>query len=177
MGRVVMNLKTNAIAWNPMEAMVFTVASEDYNLYAFDMRKLDRPVNVQMDHTGAVIDLDYSPTGRELVSGSYDKTVRIWTTDSGRSREVYHTKRMQRLTAVAWRLDNNEKLKEKFGQHPKVSRIARHRQVPKHVKSAQAELKLIKESKSRKEANRRKHSKPGAVPNLPEREAHTVEEK
>ena len=86
--RVVMNLKTNAIAWNPMEAMVFTVASEDYNLYAFDMRKLDRPVNVQMDHTGAVIDLDYSPTGRELVSGSYDKTVRIWTTDSGRSREV-----------------------------------------------------------------------------------------
>ena len=49
--------------------------------------------------------------------------------------------------------------------------------MPKHVKSAQAELKLIKESKSRKEANRRKHSKPGAVPNLPEREAHTVEEK
>jgi len=211
--RVVMNLKTNAIAWNPMEAMVFTVASEDYNLYAFDMRKLDRPVNVQMDHTGAVIDLDYSPTGRELVSGSYDKTVRIWTTDSGRSREVYHTKRMQRLTAVAWSLDNkyvisasdemclrvwkaraseklammrdrervaldyNEKLKEKFGQHPKVSRIARHRQVPKHVKSAQAELKLIKESKARKEANRRKHSKPGAVPNVSEREAHTVEEK
>jgi len=86
--RVVMNLKTNAIAWNPMEAMVFSVASEDYNLYAFDMRKLDRPINVQMDHTGAVIDLDYSPTGRELVSGSYDKTVRIWTTDSGRSREV-----------------------------------------------------------------------------------------
>ena len=58
-----------------------------------------------------------------------------------------------------------------------VSRIARHRQVPKHVKSAQAELKLIKESKARKEANRRKHSKPGAVPNLSEREAHTVEEK
>jgi len=211
--RVVMNLKTNAIAWNPMEAMVFTAANEDYNLYAFDMRKLDRPVNVQMDHTGAVIDVDYSPTGREIVSGSYDKTVRIWATDSGRSRDIYHTKRMQRLTTVAWSLDNkyvvsgsdemclrvwkaraseklglmrdrervalqyNEKLKEKYGQHPQVSRIARHRQVPRHVKSAQAELKLIKESKARKEANRRKHSKPGAVPHLPEREAHTVEEK
>ena len=104
--KVVMNLKTNAIAWNPMEAMVFTAANEDYNLYTFDVRKLDRPVNVLLDHTGAVIDVDYSPTGRELVSGSYDKTVRIWATDMGRSREIYHTKRMQRLSTVAWSLDN-----------------------------------------------------------------------
>ena len=75
-----------------------------------------------------------------------------------RSRDVYHTKRMQRLTTVAWRLDNkyvlsgsdemcirlwkaraserigimrdrervalqyNEKLKEKYGQHPQIAR-------------------------------------------------------
>ena len=73
--------------------------------------------------------------------------------------QVYHTKRMQRLTAVAWSLDNkyvisasdemclrlwkaraseklammrdrervaldyNEKLKEKYGQHPKVKTL------------------------------------------------------
>ena len=61
--KVVMTLRTNAIAWNPMEAMVFTTASEDYNLYSFDMRKLDRPVNVHMDHVSAVVDVDYSPTG------------------------------------------------------------------------------------------------------------------
>ena len=76
--------------------------------------------------------------------------------DKGRSREVYHTKRMQRLTCVAWSGDNryilsgsdemnvrlwkarasekmgilkerqrmtlnyNEKLKEKFANHPKL---------------------------------------------------------
>ena len=45
------------------------------------------------------------------------------------------------------------------------------------MKKAQEEHKVIKESKARKEANRRKHSKPGTVPHLPEREAHTVEEK
>ena len=88
--KVVMNLKTNCISWNPMEAMVFTAANEDYNLYTFDVRKLDRPTNVLMDHVGAVVDVDYSPTGKELVSGSYDKTVRLWNVDQGRSRDVYN---------------------------------------------------------------------------------------
>ena len=38
--------------------------------------------------------------GREFVAGSYDRTVRIFTINGGHSREVYHTKRMQRVFAV-----------------------------------------------------------------------------
>ncbi|CAH0714460.1 unnamed protein product, partial [Brenthis ino] len=104
--KVVMELRSNALSWNPMEAFIFTVANEDYNLYTFDVRKLKQPINVHMDHTSAVIDVDYSPTGREFVAGSYDKTVRIFETLKGHSRDVYHTKRMQRLTCVKWTLDN-----------------------------------------------------------------------
>lgn len=206
--KVIMTLRSNALAWNPMEAMVFTTASEDYNLYSFDVRKLDRPCNVYMDHVGAVVDVDYSPTGREIVSGSYDKTIRIFRCSAGRSREVYHTKRMQRLSNVLWSNDDRyivsgsdemnlrlwkaraseklgimkdrervaiqyaEKLKEKYGQHPQIARISRHRQVPKHIKNAQNELRTIRESKNKKEANRRKHSKPGSVPYVPERETN-----
>lgn len=59
-----------------------------------------------MDHVAAVTDVDYSPTGKEFVSGSYDKSVRIYEIQKGHSREIYHTKRMQRLTAVKWSLDN-----------------------------------------------------------------------
>jgi WD40 repeat protein len=33
-----------------------------------------------------VMDLDYSPTGTEFVSGSFDKTVRIFTCGQQRSR-------------------------------------------------------------------------------------------
>ncbi len=37
------------LAWNPREAFNFTVASEDNNLYSFDMRKLDIASNVHKD--------------------------------------------------------------------------------------------------------------------------------
>jgi len=210
--KIIMDLKTNAIAWNPMEAFVFVTANEDYNCYAFDSRHLKRPLNVHMDHIGAVIDVDYSPTGKEFVSGSYDKTIRIFPVDSGHSREVYHTKRMQRLTCVAWSKDNryilsgsdemnirlwkakaweklglmkdrqkaaleyNEKLKEKYSAHPKIKKIVKKRHVPKHVLNAEREHKIIKESKKKKEANRRAHSKPGAVPYNAERDKHVLKE-
>jgi WD repeat and SOF domain-containing protein 1 len=51
---------------------------------------------VHKDFVSAVMDVDYSPTGREFVAGSYDRSVRIFAYNGGRSREVYHTKRMQR---------------------------------------------------------------------------------
>lgn len=100
--KVVMAMTCNSLAWNPREPMNFTVACEDHNLYTFDMRKLDHALMVHRDHTMAVMDLHYSPTGREFVSGSYDRTIRIWKVDAGKSREVYHAKRMQRVFTVRW---------------------------------------------------------------------------
>lgn len=103
--KMTMKRNCNALAWNPMEAFNFTVASEDHNLYTFDMRNLSIALNVHMDHVGAVLDVDYSPTGREFVSGSYDRTIRIFPSERGQSREVYHTKRMQRVFCVRYSLD------------------------------------------------------------------------
>ncbi|XP_034949411.1 DDB1- and CUL4-associated factor 13 [Chelonus insularis] len=210
--KVIMKLRANKLCWNPMEAYTFTCASEDYNLYTFDARKLSTPVNVHMDHVGAVTDVDYAPTGKEFVSGSYDKTIRIYEMNKGHSREIYHTKRMQRLSSVAWSLDNkyimsgsdemnirvwkaraseklgtlkprekaalnySDTLKQKFASHPQVNRIARHRQVPKYIYNAQAELRTIRKKQKRKESNLRAHSKPGSVPFVPERARHVVRE-
>lgn len=70
----------------------------------------------------------------------------------------------------------SEALKEKFASHPKIKRIARHRQVPKHIYNAQKELRTIKEKMKRKEANRRAHSKPGEVPYVSERKKHVIKE-
>lgn len=210
--KVIMSLRSNRLSWNPMEAFTFTCANEDYNLYTFDTRKMKTPVNVHMDHVGAVMDVDYSPTGKEFVSGSYDKTIRIFEVNKGRSREVYHTKRMQRITSVAWSLDNkyimsgsdemnirvwkaraseklgvlkprekvalqySDALKAKFAGHPQVRRIARHRQVPKHIYNAQAEVRKSREKATRKESNRRIHSKKDKVPYVAERQKHIIRE-
>ncbi|XP_043208786.1 DDB1- and CUL4-associated factor 13-like [Amphibalanus amphitrite] len=210
--RVTTQLRSNVIAWNPMEAFVFTAANEDYNLYSWDMRRLQRPLLIHKDHVSAVIDVDYSPTGREFVSGGYDKTLRIFGAREPRSRDIYHTRRMQRITCVCWTGDDkyvlsgsdemnirlwkaraseklgvvkereraarqyNERLVEKFASHPQVSRIARHRQVPRQVLTGKKEQRAIHQSQKRKEANRRAHSRPGTVPRVAEKDKFVLKE-
>ncbi|VCW84328.1 unnamed protein product [Gulo gulo] len=98
-------MRTNTICWNPMEAFIFTAVNEDYNLYTFDMHALDTPVMVHKDHVSAVLDVDYSPTGKEFVSASFDESIHIFPVGN-RSREVYHTKRMEHVTCVKWTSDS-----------------------------------------------------------------------
>ena len=55
------------------------------------MRKLEIAKNIHKDHIRAMfnhyyynnfrMDVDYAPTGKEFVAGSYDKTVRIFPID------------------------------------------------------------------------------------------------
>jgi len=53
------------------------------------------------------MDVDYSPTGREFVAGSYDRSIRIYPHSGGHSREIYHTKRMQRVFTVKFSGDGS----------------------------------------------------------------------
>ncbi|KAF2203102.1 WD40 repeat-like protein [Delitschia confertaspora ATCC 74209] len=105
--RNVLTFASNAIAWNPMEAFNFAVANEDHNAYIFDMRNMKRALNVLKGHVAAVMSVEFSPTGEELITGSYDRSIRLWDRAKGHSRDIYHTKRMQRVFSVAWTPDNN----------------------------------------------------------------------
>ncbi|KAL9107499.1 MAG: hypothetical protein Q9227_007601 [Pyrenula ochraceoflavens] len=107
LSKATLTMSSNAVSWNPMEAMNFAIASEDHNVYLFDMRKMDRALQVLKDHVAAVIDVDFSPTGEELVSAGYDRTLRLWDRGKGHSRDIYHTKRMQRVFSVRFTPDNN----------------------------------------------------------------------
>ena len=95
--------------------------------------------------------------------------LRLWKAHA--SEKMGILKERQRMA-----LNYNEKLKEKFANHPQISRISKHRQVPKHVLNASREHRIIRESQKRKEQNRRAHSKAGTVPYVPERDKHIVKE-
>lgn len=99
-------MRANDIAWSPIEPTVFAVASEDHNMYTFDMRNLNDARQIYKDHVSAVMSVDWSPTGQDLVTGSYDRTVRLWSNNRGNhSRDVYHTSRMQRVFTTLYTLD------------------------------------------------------------------------
>ncbi|XP_005103284.1 DDB1- and CUL4-associated factor 13 [Aplysia californica] len=211
--KLVMRLKSNAISWNPMQAFVFTAACDDYNLYTYDIRNLRMATNKHEDHIAAVMDVDYAPTGKEFATAGYDRAVRIFNHTDGHSRDVYHTKRMQRVNHIMWSMDNKyilsgsdemnvrlwkaraseklgvlkprektaintaERLKRTFKDHPEIQRISRHRHLPRLIYHYKQEHQDIKESQKRKESNRRFHSKPGAVPHVPERKKQVVDVK
>eukprot|EP00761_Pharyngomonas_kirbyi_P009996 gb/GECH01010014.1/.p1 GENE.gb/GECH01010014.1/~~gb/GECH01010014.1/.p1 ORF type:complete len:453 (+),score=96.82 gb/GECH01010014.1/:1-1359(+) len=105
---VTMRSRPNALSWNPYITQNFTVGCDDFDCYTFDMRRLDRMLHVHSGHVGPVTDIDYSPTGDEFASASWDKTLRLFPTrDIGRrqvqhSRDVYHTKRMNRVLSVRY---------------------------------------------------------------------------
>eukprot|EP00340_Litonotus_pictus_P005016 CAMPEP_0170516146 /NCGR_PEP_ID=MMETSP0209-20121228/2457_1 /TAXON_ID=665100 ORGANISM="Litonotus pictus, Strain P1" /NCGR_SAMPLE_ID=MMETSP0209 /ASSEMBLY_ACC=CAM_ASM_000301 /LENGTH=406 /DNA_ID=CAMNT_0010800941 /DNA_START=214 /DNA_END=1434 /DNA_ORIENTATION=+ len=104
---VSLNNKSSAACWNPQEPFTFTLGNEDSNLYTFDTRRLDKVKTIHKDHLLAVLDVDYSPTGKEFVTGSFDKTIRIFESNEGRSREAYYNKRMQKVYSVLYSLDDN----------------------------------------------------------------------
>lgn len=70
-----------------------TISKSDANFFVYSYHSLQ-------DHVNAVTDVDYSPTGKEIVSSSYDRTIRIFNVEQAHSREIYHTKRMQHVTCI-----------------------------------------------------------------------------
>ena len=93
-------MRSNALSWSPTFPTTVLLASEDHNLYTFDVRHLGTPSQIYKAHVAAVMSCDWSPTGLEFVSGGWDRTVRIWKEGQGHTPEVYHTKRMQRYVLL-----------------------------------------------------------------------------
>lgn len=138
--KAVTSLRNNSLCFNPMEPFNFASACDDTNAYSWDIRKMEKPKKVYKGHVAPVMSVDYSPTGQELVTGSWDKTIRIFPALDGRSRDVYHTKRMQRVSAVMFTTDSKYILS---GSEDTSIRVWRTRSDQRSaVKSARERAKL-----------------------------------
>ena len=69
--QVILRNKSACACWNPQEPFNFTVGNEDSNCYTFDMRNLDKIRMIHKDHILAVLDIDYSPTGKEFCNWKF----------------------------------------------------------------------------------------------------------
>ncbi|KAK8086198.1 hypothetical protein PG994_001172 [Apiospora phragmitis] len=106
--KTVLTFACNAISFNPMEGMNCAVASEDHSVYLFDMRKVDRALNILKDHVAAVMDVEFSPDW----PGACDSFLRQLFDCGTEIRvipailQIYHTKRMQRCYSAMWTPDS-----------------------------------------------------------------------
>lgn len=108
--KIVMEMCSTSLCWNPMDPNVFVTGSDDRNCYLFDIRVPGRPRNVFQGHIRPVTSVDFSPTGTMFAAGSHDATIRLWDihqTSKSDSIEMFHTKRMAKVFAVKWSPDNN----------------------------------------------------------------------
>ena len=140
LSKTTLALASNAISWNPMEAFNLACANEDHNTYCFDMRNMKRALNILKDHVAAVMDVEFSPTGEELVTASYDRSIRLWSRAQGHSRDIYHTKRMQRVFAAQFTPDSNWVLSGSDDGNVRLWRA--HASKREGVKSARQRQKL-----------------------------------
>lgn len=101
-----MQTRSFATCWNPMKPMNFICGCQDGNIYSFDMRRLqDGALRLHTGFVNKVLDLDFSPTGREFVAGSFDQTVRIWNENESKSKDVYHSRRQQQVLSTRYTTD------------------------------------------------------------------------
>ncbi|KAJ7224828.1 WD40-repeat-containing domain protein, partial [Mycena rebaudengoi] len=94
--RVVMQMSANGLSWSPTLPTLPTLllASEDHNLYTFDLRHLAAPTQVYKGHVARATSCDWAPSDGEwygfdlFVSGGWDRTVRIWEEGRGHAGGV-----------------------------------------------------------------------------------------
>ncbi|MFQ6107752.1 MAG: S8 family serine peptidase, partial [Thermoplasmata archaeon] len=95
------------VRWSPTDSDLLAVAYDDRsgkgdnNVVIWDVAA-EKTVSVLSGHTAGVVSLAWSPSGSKIVTGSLDKTVRVWDISTGSSAEIASFS--EEVTSVDWSL-------------------------------------------------------------------------
>lgn len=96
---------TNSLDFNNQQGYLFATGNEDGNAYLHDIRNPDKPIEIFRGHTNAVVTVAFNPNGKEIATGSFDKTIRIFKTNERKPRDCYYNDRMQIVHGVQYSND------------------------------------------------------------------------
>ena len=95
------------ISWRPDGLLLAWAVENDIRIYTADLQEFARLEG----HKDEIISLDWSPDGTKIVSGSLDKTIRIWSMNEGSNfgtSEILPKQHSHFVLAVAWSPDGSK---------------------------------------------------------------------
>jgi periodic tryptophan protein 2 len=96
----------SSLAVDPSGEVVSAGSTDSFEVYMWSVQT-GKLLDVLTGHEGPISALAFSPTGNHLASGSWDKSVRVWSV-FGRSRAVETFQMNSDVLAVAFRPDGKE---------------------------------------------------------------------
>ena len=112
--------KSSVNALNPLDGREGKKDNRTFG-HAFDLK----------GHVGAVYCVDFSPCGKMIASGSFDKTVKVWDTQVQREVLTFD-KHRSNVSDVCWSFDSREILSSSFDQSVKILDVNTNKQVSSH---------------------------------------------
>ncbi|EIJ87222.1 DDB1- and CUL4-associated factor 13 [Nematocida parisii] len=111
---IVAKAEINAMSIDPMSPETIAAGTNNGEIYMYNTyytgnssTYITPPSRTLRGHTTAITDIEHSANGTRIVTGSTDRTVRIFTNDvTHRQEALYHNRRMQGVNAICCTSDN-----------------------------------------------------------------------
>ncbi|KAJ4520078.1 hypothetical protein ABEF93_001908 [Exophiala dermatitidis] len=95
------------VRWSPsaLEPLDFSICADGGLIQKWDARSPSRPILSISGHEKACYSLDWHPDGRHVISGGFDKYIRVWDfqSDNRRQKPVLQLKAPHAIRNIRWR--------------------------------------------------------------------------
>ncbi|KAK4930778.1 SEA (Seh1-associated) complex subunit, partial [Elasticomyces elasticus] len=93
------------VRWNPKDAVEFALSTETGIIQKWDVRSPKGPVLSHNAHERSCYSISWHADGKHLVSGGFDKKVKVWNfkSENKRSKPIFELRTPQGIMNLAWR--------------------------------------------------------------------------